>query len=212
LTDRAPWLDAFKQHNKKKSTVASVNTARVYVNSANESLETLTQHTDRTDRGHTGYDESPARATLLELFNKDLEWRSFFRSCCERSTSRLMAQAWQFGDELKERGHPYLSEEVEDALLGLARELLPQSPAAQWDTKWAHALCKDALAHLAKHYAVLSAEKKDALDLSGQDVWDERMRSAGLDNDPVAFRMALKGWEREGLEAMKRVGARGGAA
>jgi hypothetical protein len=65
---------------------------------------------------------------------------------------------------------------------------------------------------LAKHYAGLSAEEKDALDLSDQDLWDERMVAAGLDNDPAAFRAALKGWERAGLEAIERARVKGGAA
>jgi hypothetical protein len=153
-----------------------------------------------------------ASTALLELFRDEREWRQFFRSCCETGTHRLMAQAWQFGDELKERGHRFPAEEVEITPLGLARDLLPESVAAGWDAEWAHELCKDVLAHPAEHHAVLSAEETAALDLSGQDAQDERMRSAGLENDPTAFRMALKGWEREGLEAMKRVGARGGAA
>ncbi|MDQ3864051.1 MAG: hypothetical protein M3317_11245 [Actinomycetota bacterium] len=149
---------------------------------------------------------------LLEVFKDELEWRQFFRSCCEMGSHRLMAQAWQFGDELMKRGYPCLAEEVEGTLLGLARDLLPESAAAGWDAEWIHELCKVALAQLAEHYAKLSAEEKDAIDLSGQDVWDERMRSAGLDNDPAAFLAALKGWEQAGMEAMKRVGTRGGAA
>jgi hypothetical protein len=153
-----------------------------------------------------------ASTALLQLLKEKREWRQFFRLCCERSTHRLTTQTWQFSDELKERGHPYPIEEVEGALLGLVRDLLPQSPAAQWDTEWAHALCKDALARLAEYYAGLSAEEKDALDLPGQDVWDEQMRSAGLANDPTAFRRALKGWERAGLEAIERARAKGGAA
>jgi hypothetical protein len=153
-----------------------------------------------------------ATTALLELFKDEREWRRFFRSCCETGTRRLMAQAWQFGDELRRRGYPCQAEEVEVALLGLARDLLPESVAAGWDAEWAHELCKVALSRLAEHYAGLSAGEKDALDLSGQDIWDERMRAAGLENDPAAFRAALKGWEREGLEAMNRVGARGGAA
>ena len=116
-----------------------------------------------------------------------------------------MAQAWKFGDELMERGYPCPAEEVEDALLGLARDLLPESVAAGWDPEWAHDSCKDALSRLAEHYAVLSAEEKDTLDLSGQDAWDERMRAAGLDNNPAVFRRALKGWERAGMEAIERV-------
>ncbi len=153
-----------------------------------------------------------ASTALLELFKEEREWRRFFRSCCETGTHRLMSQAWQFGDELKERGCPCPAEEVEEALLGMARDLVPESAAARWDAEWAHELCKVALSRLAEHYAGLSAKEKDALDLSGQDVWDERMRSAGLDNDPATFRVALKGWERVGLEAMKQIGVRGGAA
>src|SRR5829696_7432299 len=129
-----------------------------------------------------------ARTALLELFKESSGWRTFFRSCCESSALRLRSQAWQFREELKERGHGFLTEEVEDSLLGLARELLPGTPAAQWDVGWAHDLCTDALAHLAKRYAELSTADKEAVDFSGQGVWDERMDAAGLANDSVAFR------------------------
>jgi hypothetical protein len=153
-----------------------------------------------------------ARTALLELFKGSHEWRSFFRSCSESSAIRLRSQSWQFREELKEQGHGFLTEEVEDALLGLARELLPNTPAAQWDTEWAHDLCKDALAHLAKRYAEFSTADKEVLDLSAQDVWDERMHGAGLANDPVAFRVALEGWTRAGFEAMEQLRITGGAA
>jgi hypothetical protein len=153
-----------------------------------------------------------ATTALLELFKDEREWRQFFKTCCELNTRRLMAQAWQFGDELRRRGYPCQAEEVEVALLGLAPDLLPESAAAGWDAEWAHELCNVALSRLAEHYAGLSAGEKEALDLSGQATWDERMRSASLDNDPAVFRSALKGWERAGLEAMRWVGARGGAA
>jgi hypothetical protein len=103
-------------------------------------------------------------------------------------------------------------EEVEDSLLGLARELLPDTPAAQWDAEWAHELCKDALAHLAKHYAEISTAEKEVLDLSVQDLWHERMHAAGLANDPITFRVALDGWTRAGLEAMEGSRIRAGAA
>jgi hypothetical protein len=152
------------------------------------------------------------RTALLELFKGSHEWRSFFRSCCETSPFRLRSQAWQFREELKKRGHGFLTEEVEDALLGLARELLPDMPAAQWDAEWAHELCKDALAHLAKRYAELSTADKEGVDLSGQGVWDERMHAAGLANDPVAFRVALDGWTRAGLGVMEQLRITGGAA
>jgi hypothetical protein len=153
-----------------------------------------------------------ARTALLDLFKESSEWRTFFRSCCEMSSLRLRSQSWQFRDELKDRGNQFQADEVEDALLGLARELLPDTPAAQWDAEWAHDLCKGALAHLARRYAKLSTAEKEAVDLFGQDVWDERMHAAGFANDPAAFRVALKGWEQAGLEAMERVQVTGGAA
>jgi hypothetical protein len=153
-----------------------------------------------------------ARTALLELFKESSGWRAFFRSCCESSAFKLRSQAWQFGEELKDRGNLFQADEVEDALLWLARRLLPDTPGAQWDAEWAHELCKDALGRLAKAYAALSAEEKDALDLSAQDWWDERMCAAGQDNDPVAFRTSLRCWERAGLEAMERMQVKGGAA
>ncbi len=153
-----------------------------------------------------------ASSALLELFKVSSGWRSFFRSCCENSAFRLRTQTWQFREEFKERGHGFLTGEVEDSLLGLARELLPHTPAAQWDAEWAHNLCKDALAHLAKRYAELSTAEQEAVDLCGQGVWDERTQVAGLANDQVAFRVALKGGTRAGLEAMEQIRIRGGAA
>src|SRR5215208_7616826 len=153
-----------------------------------------------------------ARTVLLELFKDSSEWRAFFRSCCETSSFRLRSQAWQFCEELNDRGHKLQAEELEGSLLGLARELLPDTPAAHWDAEWAHDLCKDALARLAERYAELSTAEKEAVDLSGQGVWDERMDAAGLANDPAAFRLAIKDWERAGLEAMEWVRVKGVAA
>jgi hypothetical protein len=128
------------------------------------------------------------------------------------SASKPRSQAWQFRDELKDRGHKLQADEVEDALLGLARDLLPASPAAQWDHEWAHELCKDTLTRLAKVYAELSTAEREVLDFSAQDVWDAQMHAASLANDPALFREALKSWERAGLEAMEQVRIRGGAA
>ena len=153
-----------------------------------------------------------ARTALLELFKDSSEWRAFFRSCCEISPLRLRSQAWQFCDELEDRDHKLQVYEVEDALLGLARDLLPDTPAAQWDAEWAHDLCKDALVHLAKRFAKFSTTDKEVLDFSAQEVWDERMHVAGLANDPLAFQVALDGWTRAGLEAMEQLRIRGGAA
>jgi hypothetical protein len=103
-----------------------------------------------------------ARTALLELFKESHQWRAFFRSCCEMGAFKLRAQAWQFRDEVKDRGNHLQADEVEYALLGLARELLPKTPAARWDSQWAHELCKGALARLAECYAELSATEKQA--------------------------------------------------
>jgi len=153
-----------------------------------------------------------ARTALLKLFKGSREWRGFFRSCCETSALRLRSQTWQLRDELKDRGDEFESDEVEDALLGLARELLPQSPAAQWDAEWAFQLCRRSLARLAERHVELSAAENEALDLSVLEAWDERMHAARVKNDPAAFRTGLKGWEQVGLEAMERVQVKGGAA
>ena len=152
------------------------------------------------------------RTALLELFKESSEWRAFFRTCCETSAFRLRSQAWQFCDELNDRGNQFQAQEVENSLLGLARDLLPDTPAGQWDAEWAHDLCKDTLALLAKHYAEFSTAEKEVLDLSVQEVWDERMHEAGLANDPLAFRVALDGWTQAVLQAMELSRIRGGAA
>jgi hypothetical protein len=152
------------------------------------------------------------RTALLELFRESKEWRTFFCSCCERSAFRLRSRAWQFRDELTDRGHKLGSEEVEDALLGLARELLPNSPAAQWDAEWARRLCEDTLARLNEHLASLSAKEKVVVDTSPEADWIGRMNAAAEANDPAAFRAAVKGWEQAGLEAMEQVRVKGGAA
>jgi len=146
-----------------------------------------------------------ARTAVLKLLKGSSEWRCFFRACCETSPFRLRSQVWQFREELAERSPEYFDKgnpELEDALFGLARELLPNSLAAQWDEEWASSLCKDVLGRLAEHCAGLTAAEMEALDLSAQDVWDERMRDAGLNNDPAAFKAALKRWEQTGLEAL----------
>jgi hypothetical protein len=153
-----------------------------------------------------------ARTALLELFKESGRWRTCFRSCCERSAFRLRSQAWQFGDELKERGHKFGSKEVEVTLLGLARELLPNSPAGSWDAEWARRLCEATLARMNWRYARLSAKEKVVVDSSPEADWIGRMNAAAKASDPAAFRAAVKGWERAGLKAMEQVQVKGGAA
>jgi hypothetical protein len=137
------------------------------------------------------------------LLKSEPEWRRFFKQCCEKSSLRLRSQASQFRYELSDKGQSFALADLEDVLMGLAQDLFPESPAAQWDTEWAYELTKDAMARLQGHYTELSAADKETLDLSGQDPWHEGMQAAH-DNDPAAFRAALLGWEREALEAFAR--------
>ena len=153
-----------------------------------------------------------ARTALLKLFKDSSGWRAFFRSCCETSALRLRSQAWQFCDERKGRGHKIQADEVEGSLLGLARALLPDTPAAKWHAEWAHDLCKNALARLAKLYVEFSTTEAEVLDLSVQEESNERMHDAGGVNDPVAFLVALDNSTRAGLEDMEPLRIRGGAA
>ena len=146
-----------------------------------------------------------ARTALLELLKRSSEWRYFFRACCETSPFRLRSQVWQFREELAERGHEYPDRGnpgLEEGIFELARKILPNSPAARWDEEWASSLCKDVLARFAERCVGFTTAEMEALDLSAQDVWEERMRHAGLSNDPAAFRAALRRWEQTGLEAL----------
>jgi len=147
------------------------------------------------------------RTAVAQLLKENPEYRRLFKSCCETSAFRLRAQTWQFRDELRERGQDFPRADLEDALMGLARKFFPESPAAEWDDEWASSLCKDALARFAEHCMGLSKEERDALNLTGEDVWLGRMEEADLANDPAGFRAAVKGWERALVETLEKVRA-----
>lgn len=63
------------------------------------------------------------------------EWGEFFVMLCETGMHRLRAQAHQFHDELKERGARVVHSDVEDALMELAGELLPDTDAGSLDPR-----------------------------------------------------------------------------
>jgi hypothetical protein len=153
------------------------------------------------------------RRALAELVKTSPEYRAFFRQCCEAGTERLYAQAWQFREELHERGHEVGAEDLEDALLALARKVLPETPAAKWEPEWGHKLCKGALSHAAALFGELSDEEQDAADLERAEAeWIDRANTAAENNDPAAFRAAVKGWERALVEELEGVRTRPGAA
>ncbi len=78
-----------------------------------------------------------AQDTLLWLITTEEEWLEAFKLMCRYSPVHLRAQVWQFSEELKDRGYDYEHEDLEDTLFELAHSLLPDSPAAEWDTEWA---------------------------------------------------------------------------
>ncbi len=150
-------------------------------------------------------------SSVVELFRGDKDWRMFFAKCCKESPERLRSGAKQVRDELADRGQRFDLEEVEDVLLTLAREKLPDSPGARWDADHASQLCKDSLARLGKFYARLPDGERAQLNLGGQEPHETAMLKAGQENDPAAFRAALKGWEVVGLEAFEKASSKKGA-
>ena len=145
-----------------------------------------------------------ATTAVAGLLRESREWRCFFKSCCQTSALRLRSQAWQFSDELRDRGHDLPLEEAEDALFELAQQLLPTAPAAEW-CAWAELVCEDVLARLQKHYAVLSPEEKEALDLSIAWRQNERIVAASLAEDRAALREAVRAYEQEALAGLKSI-------
>ena len=153
-----------------------------------------------------------ARTAVVDLLKAEPAWRAFFKRCCETSPLRLRSQAWQWCEELADRGQVFELTDLEDVLMALARKVFPDSPAAQWDTEWAYELCRDVLPRVGKRYSELSKVEQDAVDLSVQDPYEEAMVAAGEANDPAAFRRALKGWEQASLEALNKMRQGKGAA
>jgi hypothetical protein len=75
------------------------------------------------------------RRAIGDLLRESAEWRYFFRQCCEVGLERLYPQAWQWRDELQDRGHDASLEDVQNALLELPSELLPSTPAGSESPK-----------------------------------------------------------------------------
>jgi len=154
-----------------------------------------------------------AGRVVADLLRSSPEWRRLLKRCCETSSFRLRSQAWQFRAELQRRGEWVGPEDLEDALLSLARKVLPATPAAKWDAEWGHQLCRDALAQAVALYGELPPEVQGAADLEGAEAeWIERMNAAAEANDPAAFREAVKGWERALVGALEATQTRPGAA
>ena len=88
---------------------------------------------------------------------------------------------------------------------------MPGTPATDF-TAWAELLCKDALARIQEHYTNLSADQKDAVDLSRAWEYNEAVVEACRSGDRAALRDALRAYEREALAALEETKKASGAA
>lgn len=144
-----------------------------------------------------------ALRAIMGLIKESPEWRRFFKACCQEGFLRLHSQAWQFDDELRDRGHEFGREDVEDALFELAHALLPDSPATKWDPKWAVALASKALRYLNERYV-------DGADLSVLEPWWDKLDATGMAQDQEGYRAAIRAFVKAGLRSFDA--ARRGAA
>ncbi len=130
----------------------------------------------------------------MNLLRAGRDWRRFFQGCYKAGVSRLWASSYQFRDELQKRGEWHAPEEIGDVLLSLAREKLPDSPAAQWDAEWISRLSREALEHLAEHYAEATKYERARLNHEAQDEFHEQMNEAGIEN--ARLRSGVLWWVR----------------
>ncbi len=77
----------------------------------------------------TPMDRSNAVVEAVEAEIRDRDTAIWFASLCESGPDAIEAQAWQIREALRNRGVKAPLRDVQDAMLQLAHELLPNSPA-----------------------------------------------------------------------------------
>jgi hypothetical protein len=121
------------------------------------------------------------------------EWREFLERCAKDGPERVRAQSWQFGDELRARGHEYDPDPLTDALLEVAglAEL-----SATWDTEAAFERAVTAFRYVEDVY--LSGTGYEPLDAHTQAAWEaERARDWPAFED--ALRNLMRAAKREAM-------------
>jgi hypothetical protein len=136
-----------------------------------------------------------ATTAVADLLRDADEYRAFFRRCCETSADRLTSQAWQFGEELERRGVVVDIEDLQDALLTLARKVLPDSPGSTWPVELAAERASAAYRYCANLYPGVEA----CLDAVG--AADNAAMDAETAGDWQAYSAALRGMKRAAREA-----------
>ena len=142
-------------------------------------------------------------SAVADLLRASEEYRAFYKRCCETSAERLVSQAWQFGEELERRGAVLDPEDLEDALLVLARKVLPDSPGSAWPVELAAERASKAYRYCAKLYpgGETSLDPVGAADAAAMDAeaaGDWQAYSAALREMWRAARGAWGVREREG--------------
>lgn len=129
---------------------------------------------------------------LLRLLRK-ADWQHFFQACCQDGVVRLEAQAWQFQEELCERQgrKNYIITDVQDALFDLARELMPETPAATQAAfeNWAGSL-------LRQMFNFLYAHGLEGPDGEDADTIDEAYATGAR----ATLRAAARGYTKKAIE------------
>ena len=140
---------------------------------------------------------------VADLLRASEEYRAFFKRCCEISAERLLSQAPQFGEELERRGVVLDPEDLEDALLVLARKVLPGSPGSAWPVELAAERASAAYRYCARLYPGEGASLgpiavPDNAAMNAEAAGDWQANSAALREMRRAAREAWGAREREG--------------
>jgi hypothetical protein len=145
-----------------------------------------------------------ARTAVLELLQENPGWRCFFRQCCETSSFRLCSQVWQRRADLRDRGQDFDLQVLEDALSDLARELMPDSPAAAWDATWEREMPERAERYAEEKMDKLPPESRATVDVRS-DLLVEVGRAAA-ERSRARYQMALRAWCRGVRDAAAEAG------
>jgi hypothetical protein len=146
--------------------------------------------------------EGVIKTMVRRIIESSPEWRHSFAMLCEDGEVRLAAQAWQFREEIQARGHTPPPHSVEDALFDLARELCPDSPAADEGvfSNWATELWRQASHHYGKAWKRAGSPTRFTANENSEACWGSR----------AEYRAEVRRWLEGELAALRE--AREGAA
>lgn len=144
-------------------------------------------------------DPTPSEALEGLLAAELAEWDQWV---CDagHGHARLHVYARTARETLARRGIEYGLDDLVDSAWELARELLPDSPAAGWDHEWSDELHARAVAYLAEHGI------RDALTPAEEAAYIELAIRTMLAGDRAGYRRALRGWIQAARESARESG------